>query len=144
MLIRANRRRFWQFVGVGFDEYFDGFVAGVNFNTQRAALEIDFVTPSRFTANNCVGHLRSYERLKGWEGVKAPPTVDRWSACPSRFTGFSSQSSRDALAVLVAALIELGSGLGLWVATAGTKATRPTPAPEAWLCPPESHRSSQR
>jgi len=56
---------FWQFVGVGFDEYFDGFVAGVNFDTQRAALEIDFVTPSRFTANNCVGHLRSYERLKG-------------------------------------------------------------------------------
>jgi len=49
----------------------------------------------------------------------------------ARFTGFSSQSIRDALAVLVAALIELGSGLGLWVATAGTKATRPTPAPEA-------------
>ena len=62
---------FWQFVGVGFDEYFDGFVAGMNFDTQRAALEIDFVTPSRFTANNCVGHLRSYERLKGWEGAKA-------------------------------------------------------------------------
>jgi hypothetical protein len=58
---------FWQFVGVGFDEYFDGFIAGMNFNTQRAALEIDFVTPSRFTANNRVGHLRSYERLKGWE-----------------------------------------------------------------------------
>ena len=56
---------FWQFVGVGFDEYFDGFVAGMNFDTQCAALEIDFVTPSRFTANNCVGHLRSYERLKG-------------------------------------------------------------------------------
>ena len=56
---------FWQFVGVGFDEYFDGFVAGMNFDTQRAALEIDFVTPSRFTANNCVRHLRSYERLKG-------------------------------------------------------------------------------
>ena len=56
---------FGQFGGVGLDEYFDGFVAGMNFDTQRAALEIDFVTPSRFTANNCVGHLRSYERLKG-------------------------------------------------------------------------------
>ena len=49
-----------QLVGVGLDEYFEGFVAGMNFDTQRAALEIDFVTPSRFTANNCVGHLRSY------------------------------------------------------------------------------------
>jgi hypothetical protein len=38
---------FWQFIGVGFDEYFDRFVAGMNFDTQRAALEIDFVTPSR-------------------------------------------------------------------------------------------------
>jgi hypothetical protein len=56
---------FWQFAGVGFDEYFDGFVAGMNFDTQSAALEIDFVTPSRFTTNYCVGHLRSYERLKG-------------------------------------------------------------------------------
>jgi hypothetical protein len=41
---------FWQFVRVGFDEYFGGFVAGINFDTQRGALEIDFVTPSRFTA----------------------------------------------------------------------------------------------
>jgi HpcH/HpaI aldolase/citrate lyase family len=56
---------FGQFGGVGLDEYFDGFVTGMNFDTQRAAFEIDFVTPSRFTANNCVGHLRSYERLKG-------------------------------------------------------------------------------
>jgi hypothetical protein len=37
----------------------------MNFDTQPAALEIDFVTPSRFTANNCVRHSRSYERLKG-------------------------------------------------------------------------------
>ena len=56
---------FGQFGGVGLDEYFDGFVAGVNFDTQRAALEIDFVTPSRFAANNCVRHLPSSERLKG-------------------------------------------------------------------------------
>ena len=34
-------------------------------NRWRGMFEIDFVTPSRFTANNCVGHLRSYERLKG-------------------------------------------------------------------------------
>ena len=38
-----------------FGEYLDGLVAGINFDTQRAALEIDFVTPSRFTANNCMG-----------------------------------------------------------------------------------------
>ncbi len=56
---------FGQFGGVGLDEYLNGLVAGINFDTQRAALEIDFVTPSRFTANNCMGHLRSYERLKG-------------------------------------------------------------------------------
>jgi hypothetical protein len=56
---------FGQFGGVGLYEYFEGFVARINFDTQRAALEIDFVTPSRFTANNCVGHLRSYEGLKG-------------------------------------------------------------------------------
>ena len=42
-------------------------------------------------------------------------------------TGFSSSAIRDALAVLVALLIELGSGLGLWVATAGTRAARPMP-----------------
>jgi len=32
-----------QFLGVGFDEYLDGFVAGMNFDSQRAFLEIDFV-----------------------------------------------------------------------------------------------------
>jgi hypothetical protein len=56
---------FGQFGGVGLYEYFDGFVACIDFDTQRAALEIDFVTPSRFAANNCVCHLPSYERLKG-------------------------------------------------------------------------------
>jgi hypothetical protein len=56
---------FWQIVGVGFDEYFDGFVAGMDFDTQRAVLEIDFVPPSGFTANNCMGHLRAYKKLKG-------------------------------------------------------------------------------
>jgi len=52
---------------------------------------------------------------------------DPQSEALSRFTGFSSSAIRDALAVLVALLIELGSGLGLWVATAGTRAARPTP-----------------
>jgi hypothetical protein len=56
---------FRQFGGVGLDEYFDSFVAGVDFDAQSAALEIDFVTPPRFTANNCMRHLRSYERLRG-------------------------------------------------------------------------------
>jgi hypothetical protein len=56
---------FWQFVGVGFDEYFDRFVAGVDFDSQRAFFEIDFVPPSGFAANNCKGHLRPYNGLKG-------------------------------------------------------------------------------
>jgi hypothetical protein len=39
---------------------------------------------------------------------------DPQSEALSRFTGFSSSAIRDALVVLVALLIELGSGLGLW------------------------------
>ena len=70
-------------------------------------------------------------KLSGFDLAAVMRSGDPQSEALSRFTGFSSQSIRDALAVLVAALIELGSGLGLWVATAGTKATRPTPAPEA-------------
>jgi hypothetical protein len=56
---------FRQFVCVGLDEDFDGFVAGMNFDSQRRALEINLVTPSRFTANNCVGHLRCLSRVEG-------------------------------------------------------------------------------
>jgi hypothetical protein len=70
-------------------------------------------------------------KLSGFDLAAVMRSGDPQSEALARFTGFSSQSIRDALAVLVAALIELGSGLGLWVATAGTKATRPTPAPEA-------------
>jgi hypothetical protein len=50
---------------------------------------------------------------------------DPQSEALGRFTGFSAQSVRDALAILVAALIELGSGLDLWVAAGGTTHSEP-------------------
>ena len=88
-------------------------------------------------------------KLSGFDLAAVMRSSDPQSEALSRFTGFSSQSIRDALAVLVAALIELGSGLGLWVATAGTRQhgrrqprKRPVRlSPSPWLCPPESRRS---
>jgi hypothetical protein len=64
-------------------------------------------------------------KLSGFDLAAVMRSSDPQSEALSRFTGFSSSAIRDALAVLVALLIELGSGLGLWVATAGT--ARPTP-----------------
>jgi hypothetical protein len=66
-------------------------------------------------------------KLSGFDLAAVMRSSDPQSEALSRFTGFSSSAIRDALAVLVAILIELGSGLGLWVATAGTRAARPTP-----------------
>ncbi len=66
-------------------------------------------------------------KLSGFDLAAVMRSSDPQSEALSRFTGFSSSAIRDALAVLVALLIELGSGLGLWVATAGTRAARPTP-----------------
>jgi hypothetical protein len=65
-------------------------------------------------------------KLSGFDLAAVMRSSDPQSEALSRFTGFSSSAIRDALAVLVALLIELGSGLGLWVATAGTRAARPT------------------
>ncbi len=70
------------------------------------------------------------ERLRGQDGALAQKqagfdlaavmrSTDPQSEALARFTGFSAASVRDALAVLVAVLIELGSGLGLWVAASG-------------------------
>ena len=73
---------------------------------------------------------RNYEaKLQGVDVAKAVSSVDPQSEALARFTGFQIQTIRDALAVLVAVVIELGSGLGLWVATAGMWRTRPAPEP---------------
>ena len=66
-------------------------------------------------------------KLSGFDLAAVMRSSDPQSEALSRFTGFSSSAIRDALAVLVAALIELGSGLGLWVATAGAMTARPMP-----------------
>jgi hypothetical protein len=66
-------------------------------------------------------------KLSGFDLAAVMRSSDPQSEALSRFTGFSSSAIRDALAVLVALLIELGSGLGLWVATAGGGAARPIP-----------------
>jgi hypothetical protein len=48
-------------------------------------------------------------------------SADAQSEALARFTGFSPASIRDALAVMIAALVELGSGFGLYaVASSGT------------------------
>jgi hypothetical protein len=60
-----------QFSTVGLKEYLDSLFAGMNFHSERRALEIDFVTPPGFAANDCVGHLHSCERLRGQSGVMA-------------------------------------------------------------------------
>ena len=72
-------------------------------------------------------------KLDGFNLAAVMKSSDPQSEALARFTGFSAQSIRDGLAVLVAALIELGSGLGLWVATAGMirGGTQPAPAQEA-------------
>lgn len=68
-------------------------------------------------------------KLDGFNLAAVMKSSDPQSEALARFTGFSAQSIRDGLAVLVAALIELGSGLGLWVATAGTiRSSSPAPA----------------
>ena len=73
-------------------------------------------------------------KLSGFNHAAVMRSSDPQSEALSRFTGFSSSAIRDALAVLVALLIELGSGLGLWVATAGTRAARPMPGAPQGLC----------
>jgi hypothetical protein len=70
-------------------------------------------------------------KLDGINLAAVMRSSDPQSEALSRFTGFSAQSIRDGLAILVAALIELGSGLGLWVATAGIRGAQPAPAQEA-------------
>jgi hypothetical protein len=54
-------------------------------------------------------------------------SADPQSEALARFTGLSQATMRDALAILVAVLIELGSGFGLWVATASSPAVPVAP-----------------
>ena len=70
-------------------------------------------------------------KLDGFNLATVMQSTDPQSEALSRFTGFSGQSIRDGLAILVAALIELGSGLGLWVATAGLRGASTAPGQEA-------------
>ena len=41
---RESSSLLWQFVGVGFDDYLDGFLAGVYFDAYGAVFKIDFVS----------------------------------------------------------------------------------------------------
>src|SRR5208337_4886613 len=70
------------------------------------------------------GRLRDQDekhaaKLSGFDLAAVMRSADPQSEALARFTGFAAPSVRDALAVLVAVLIELGSGLGLWVAAGG-------------------------
>ncbi len=59
------------------------------------------------------------QKLSGIDLAAVLRSNDPQSEALARFTGLAPATVRDALAILVAVLIELGSGLGLWVATAG-------------------------
>jgi hypothetical protein len=41
---RESSSLLWQFIGVGFDDYLDGFLAGVDFDAHGAVSKIDFVS----------------------------------------------------------------------------------------------------
>jgi hypothetical protein len=63
-------------------------------------------------------------RMAGYDLKDVLRSGDAQSEALSRFTGFSPSSIRDALAVMIAALVELGSGLGLWAVSAGAGLSR--------------------
>jgi hypothetical protein len=62
-------------------------------------------------------------KLAGLNLAEALKSADPQSEALARMTGFAPSSIKDALAILVALLIELGSGLGLYAATAGHSVT---------------------
>jgi hypothetical protein len=41
---RESSSLLWQFIGVGFDDYLDGLLAGVDFDEHGAVSKIDFVS----------------------------------------------------------------------------------------------------
>jgi hypothetical protein len=58
-------------------------------------------------------------KLAGMNLAEALKSADPQSEALARMTGFAPSSIKDGLAILVALLIELGSGFGLYAATAG-------------------------
>jgi hypothetical protein len=62
---RESSSLLWQFVGVGFHDYLDSFIAGVDFDPHGAVFKIDFVPSARFAADDSMGHLRACGMLKG-------------------------------------------------------------------------------
>jgi hypothetical protein len=58
-------------------------------------------------------------KMAGFDLREVLKSADAQSAALSRFTGFSPESIRDALAVAIAVLVELGSAFGLYVVSVG-------------------------
>jgi len=69
-------------------------------------------------------------QLSGLDMEKVLRSADPQAEALARLTGSSPTGVRTALALLVAVLIELGSGLGLWLATSGAPAVKQTKRPE--------------
>ncbi len=69
-------------------------------------------------------------QLSGLDMEKVIRSADPQAEALARLTGSSPTDVRTALALLVAVLIELGSGLGLWLATSGAPAVQQTKRPE--------------
>ncbi|GBF28245.1 hypothetical protein MnTg02_03309 [bacterium MnTg02] len=63
--------------------------------------------------------LAATAKIGGMDLSKVLRSADPQSEALAKLSGFSPENIRSALAALVAILIELGSGLGLWVATGG-------------------------
>src|ERR1700677_5153080 len=61
---RESSSLLWQFVGVGFHDYLDSFVAGVDCDPHGAIFKIDFVLSARFAADDGMGHLRACGRYE--------------------------------------------------------------------------------
>src|ERR1700677_2846390 len=57
---RESSSLLWQFIGVGFDDYLDGFLAGVDFDAHGAVSKIEVVPSACFAANNSIGHTRAW------------------------------------------------------------------------------------
>lgn len=60
-------------------------------------------------------------KMEGMDLSTVLRSADAQSEALSRLTGLSAATVKDSLAILVALLIELGSGLGLWVTTGGSE-----------------------
>ena len=66
-------------------------------------------------------------KLSGIDLAAVMRSADPQSEALARFTGLTPSTMRDGLAVLLALLIELGSGFGLWAVTAAGEGERKNP-----------------